>query len=481
MSRQTPTGHGMPLLPEDYYREGSPEHRRDVFLPFIGGVPGSPPLHPSSPGGDLSVAGSYESEASFKLFVGCLPYEATEEDLRPLFEKFGDIVELTIQRDRSGFSKGCAWLRYSSKESCDEAISQLHGQFFIGSVRSPIQVKFAASEARPAHAVSSGRLLLTGIPLNLSESEVVACLSVYGEIAEFGNSPSPRSLGGGPGSAVIRFARPENAESLISAIRSGPLLLGGLPCFTLRALPFAVAPPSSASRTPPSFSSPTGDSPEPVRSIVNRTPHTINPVGNLPQELLTPAKLFIGCLPYSKSSSDLASLFGQYGPILEVALLVNPDGRSKGAAFVTFAKNLDAQEAQRKLNGYVFPNSTRPINVSFATNQSYRAGIGGSMGAAGSHQLNRPNWQGGLEAIGGGGMRFPPSYQSQPYIPPNFLHNPYQFGPSSVPQFNQPADTLDDESPTASSLQNLLAQIIGFDSPANRMQELSRPPPGFDP
>jgi hypothetical protein len=26
-----------------------------------------------------------------KLFVGCLPFDATEQDLQPLFEKYGDV------------------------------------------------------------------------------------------------------------------------------------------------------------------------------------------------------------------------------------------------------------------------------------------------------------------------------------------------------------------------------------------------------
>ncbi|KAF4688768.1 Subunit of heteropentameric Replication factor C (RF-C) [Perkinsus olseni] len=53
-----------------------------------------------------------DDEGPYKLFVGCLPFDTTEHDLYPLFAQFGDIVELAIQRDREGRSKGCAWLKY---------------------------------------------------------------------------------------------------------------------------------------------------------------------------------------------------------------------------------------------------------------------------------------------------------------------------------------------------------------------------------
>ena len=68
-----------------------------------------------------------------KLFVGALPYSVTEADLFPLFSQYGEILELHIQRDWLGRSKGCAWLRYSSVEECDLAIDALHNNFYLGS------------------------------------------------------------------------------------------------------------------------------------------------------------------------------------------------------------------------------------------------------------------------------------------------------------------------------------------------------------
>jgi hypothetical protein len=63
-------------------------------------------------------------------------------------------------------------------------------------------------------------------------------------------------------------------------------------------------------------------------------------------------------------------VFSAYGPLVEVALLTTPEGKSKGAAFVTFVNRADAERALGELQGFCFPNSSRGINISFATKQA---------------------------------------------------------------------------------------------------------------
>jgi RNA recognition motif-containing protein len=83
----------------------------------------------------------------FKLFVGALPYSVCEADLFPLFSQFGEILELHIQRDWLGRSKGCAWLRYSTIEECDAAIDALHNNYYLGSMNRPLQLTYATDKA----------------------------------------------------------------------------------------------------------------------------------------------------------------------------------------------------------------------------------------------------------------------------------------------------------------------------------------------
>jgi len=97
------------------------------------------------------------------------------------------------------------------------------------------------------------------------------------------------------------------------------------------------------------------------------------------------AKLFVGCLPYSRTEADLETLFGQFGQVLEVALMRGPQGNSKGAAFVTFADAACAASAVTYLQGYLFDGATRGINVSFATSSGpskAASGVGGAQFAS---------------------------------------------------------------------------------------------------
>lgn len=66
-----------------------------------------------------------------KLYVGNLSYNATEDELRELFEQAGNVVSVTVIKDReTGRSKGFAFVEMATGEEAQEAIDQFHGQQF---------------------------------------------------------------------------------------------------------------------------------------------------------------------------------------------------------------------------------------------------------------------------------------------------------------------------------------------------------------
>lgn len=68
-----------------------------------------------------------------KLYVGNLSFNVTEEDLRELFAKYGEVTSVSLLKDKfSGRSRGFAFVELANNEEADKAISELNGQDLQG-------------------------------------------------------------------------------------------------------------------------------------------------------------------------------------------------------------------------------------------------------------------------------------------------------------------------------------------------------------
>ncbi|MCE9618663.1 MAG: hypothetical protein K8R92_02000 [Planctomycetes bacterium] len=70
--------------------------------------------------------------AMFKIYVGNLDYKVTVEDLRPMFEPFGDLDEITIAVDAEGKSRGFAIVLFKDKLKGQLAIETLTDRKILG-------------------------------------------------------------------------------------------------------------------------------------------------------------------------------------------------------------------------------------------------------------------------------------------------------------------------------------------------------------
>ena len=78
-----------------------------------------------------------------KLYVGNIPYSATEQVLTDTFGEYGTVESAKIIMDRdSGRSKGFAFVEMSSDEEAQAAISKLNGNDWEGRA-------MTVNEARP--------------------------------------------------------------------------------------------------------------------------------------------------------------------------------------------------------------------------------------------------------------------------------------------------------------------------------------------
>jgi cold-inducible RNA-binding protein len=78
-----------------------------------------------------------------KLYVGNIPYNATEVDLKELFSEYGEIESLKIMKDEfTDRSKGFGFVEMVKEEDAKKTIATLNGKDFKGK-------SLTVAEARP--------------------------------------------------------------------------------------------------------------------------------------------------------------------------------------------------------------------------------------------------------------------------------------------------------------------------------------------
>jgi cold-inducible RNA-binding protein len=85
------------------------------------------------------------------LFVGNMSFQATEGDLRALFEQYGEVSRIQVITDRdTGQARGFGFVEMSDDESAAKAIVGLNGQELDGRALN-------VNEARPKTSGGGGR------------------------------------------------------------------------------------------------------------------------------------------------------------------------------------------------------------------------------------------------------------------------------------------------------------------------------------
>lgn len=109
-----------------------------------------------------------------KIFIGGIPYDATDDDLKLHFSKFGEVVSANVKFDRtSGRSRGFAFVEFAKVEDCQRAL-QCRDQ----------QVKNKPVEIKAAKSHEKKKVFIGGIPADLLEEELRAHFEVYGKVEE---------------------------------------------------------------------------------------------------------------------------------------------------------------------------------------------------------------------------------------------------------------------------------------------------------
>lgn len=103
-------------------------------------------------------------------------------------------------------------------------------------------------------------------------------------------------------------------------------------------------------------------------------------------------KIFVGNLPWSVDSAELAELLKDAGDVTMVEVIYDRQtGRSRGFAFVTMANQADADEAVEKFNGYEYQGRTLRVNSGPAPPKDSFAPRGGFRNEKPSGNFNSSN------------------------------------------------------------------------------------------
>lgn len=158
-----------------------------------------------------------------KLFVGQVPKNMAEEDLAFVFEPYGQILDLTVIRDRrSGNHRGCAFVTYENGEDAMKVVGEMHGKFKFDGAPWPAQIRPAAGEVGEGkdrgELDDSSKLFVGQLPRDADEHYVRELFAPYGDIANIYVIRKKHHDTAKNGCAFVKFREREMAQRAIEAL-----------------------------------------------------------------------------------------------------------------------------------------------------------------------------------------------------------------------------------------------------------------------
>eukprot|EP00933_Yihiella_yeosuensis_P076244 TRINITY_DN8591_c0_g7_i1.p1 TRINITY_DN8591_c0_g7~~TRINITY_DN8591_c0_g7_i1.p1 ORF type:complete len:289 (-),score=67.56 TRINITY_DN8591_c0_g7_i1:91-957(-) len=81
-----------------------------------------------------------------KLFVGSLPPDITDDEVRSVFDTYGTVTDCHVMHGKSASGQSCGFIVFDRKDSAESAVEALNGVYkFREDSAEPIQVSFARS------------------------------------------------------------------------------------------------------------------------------------------------------------------------------------------------------------------------------------------------------------------------------------------------------------------------------------------------
>jgi RNA-binding protein 39 len=195
------------------------------------------PLTADAPGAGGASASALS--AASRIYCGNLHTNVTEDDLRIVFQSFGEVLSVTINRDEMGRSKGFSFIQFSTPQEANFALSKGNGLELAGSYLrlGPVNENAMGGGSRAGtgaggggvdNAATGGRWKLeddegTGLSMNAqSRSALMAKLAgndvnLFPSAAGGGYAAAPSAADYANSMAATAAQRAEQATALMSS------------------------------------------------------------------------------------------------------------------------------------------------------------------------------------------------------------------------------------------------------------------------
>ncbi|EGC34814.1 hypothetical protein DICPUDRAFT_152921 [Dictyostelium purpureum] len=325
----------------------------------------------------------------FTVFVGHIPSSMNEEGVSNIFGKFGNIIDITIIKDkRTNVSKGCAFITFSTKEEADMAINTVNeSNTFLENMNKPLQVKYSDNEIEKME-----RKLFIGMLGTADEDQVRQIFGNFGIIEEL---TVVREKDGKPkGYGFIKFSTRDESENALRELDQKHTVPGSnLPLIVkfadterqkrkkLLGQPTPQQPSFSFyQQQPPQTGYPffygqnqqmaqamngyrNYQQPNMNFGMMQNPAFDYSQQQNQQQQPSESNDLFIYYLPFTYGDEELKQLFSPYGNVVSSKVFIDKNTQqSKCFGFVSYDNTQSAIQAIQELNGRAIEGKKLKVN-----------------------------------------------------------------------------------------------------------------------
>ncbi|XVF21875.1 hypothetical protein REPUB_Repub12eG0127100 [Reevesia pubescens] len=288
-----------------------------------------------------------------------LPKNVSEAEVSALFSKYGTIKDLKILRGSQQTSKGCAFLKYDTKEQALNALEAINGKHKMEGSSVPLVVKWADTEKeRQARRAQKAQSQASNMPNADSQHPSLFGALPMGYVPPYNrygyqNQPAFHNMipTVNQGSA-LRGITPDLAPNIGPRnYAMPPASYVGSAYPTVPGLQYPMAYPGGIMSHRPLIGSP-GSVPQANTSSNSSSSSSVGTSSGGQIEGPPGANLFIYHIPQEFGDQELANAFQGFGRVLSAKVFVDKaTGVSKCFGFVSYDSPAAAQNAINMMNG----------------------------------------------------------------------------------------------------------------------------------